>query len=81
MSVRFRWEADVQSNQLGCLLNTESGRSDITIRVSGAAWVYRKYATDDSLYDLENKAHAEGLGLWALPEAQRVPPCKRKVES
>ena len=27
MNVRFRWIADVQNNQLECLLNTESGRS------------------------------------------------------
>ena len=40
----------------------------------GDAWVYRKYATDDSLFDLENEARAGNRGLWALPEADRVPP-------
>jgi len=39
-----------------------------------AAWVYRKYATDESLYEIEKEAQEAGRGLWALPEAQRVPP-------
>jgi endonuclease YncB( thermonuclease family) len=41
---------------------------------SGAAWVYRKYARDRSLYAIENEARQNRVGLWALPEADRVPP-------
>jgi len=40
----------------------------------GAAWVYRKYATDDSLYALEDAAREAKLGIWRLPEAERMPP-------
>lgn len=40
----------------------------------GAAWVYRRYATDDSLYGLEDDARESGRGLWGLPEVQRLPP-------
>ena len=40
----------------------------------GAAWVYRQYAKDPSLYRLEEQAKAAKRGLWALPEAQRCPP-------
>lgn len=40
----------------------------------GAAWVYRKYATDQNLYALEKEARKNGSGLWSLPEAQQVPP-------
>jgi len=40
----------------------------------GNAWVYRKYATDKNLYKIENKAKKNQLGLWALPEHERVPP-------
>ena len=40
----------------------------------GAAWVYRDYAKDPSLYRLENEAKAAKRGLWGLPEAQRMPP-------
>ena len=40
----------------------------------GAAWVYRKYAKDATLYKLEDEARADNRGLWGLPEAQRVPP-------
>jgi endonuclease YncB( thermonuclease family) len=41
----------------------------------GAAWVYRQYARDQSLYALENEAKAAKRGLWSLPEAERIPPC------
>lgn len=40
----------------------------------GHAWVYRKYAKDPILYRLEGEAREAKRGLWALPEAQRVPP-------
>ena len=41
---------------------------------NGYAWVYRRYAKDKILYDLETEARENQLGLWALPEAQRIPP-------
>lgn len=41
---------------------------------SGAAWVYRKYAKDPNLYKLEDQAREKRMGLWALPESQRMPP-------
>lgn len=40
----------------------------------GHAWVYRQYLSDKSLLDDEARARAARLGLWALPEAQRIPP-------
>lgn len=40
----------------------------------GAAWVYRQYLKDQSLLTLEAEAKAAKRGLWALPEAQRMPP-------
>ena len=40
----------------------------------GAAWVYRKYVKDYSLFDLEREARTNKRGLWNLPEAERVPP-------
>jgi micrococcal nuclease len=40
----------------------------------GAAWFYRKYAKDATLYELEDEAREAKRGLWGLPEAQRVPP-------
>ena len=40
----------------------------------GAAWVYRQYAKDPSLYRLEEQAKVTKRGLWGLPEAQRCPP-------
>jgi len=40
----------------------------------GAAWVYRKYVTDESLFEIEDAAKREEMGLWSLPEADREPP-------
>ena len=38
----------------------------------GAAWVYRKYATDPSLYDLEEEAREAKRGLWG--QGTPIPP-------
>jgi endonuclease YncB( thermonuclease family) len=46
----------------------------------GAAWVYRKYATDRFLYDLEEDARSARRGVWASPEAEREPPWQWRVE-
>jgi endonuclease YncB( thermonuclease family) len=40
----------------------------------GAAWVYRKYVTDQSLFGLEEAARNAKRGLWSLPVAERLPP-------
>lgn len=40
----------------------------------GHAWVYRSYLKDKTLLDEETHAQANRLGLWGLPEAERVPP-------
>jgi hypothetical protein len=40
----------------------------------GAAWVYRQYVVDESLFDEENDARAARRGIWGLSEAQQVEP-------
>ena len=40
----------------------------------GAAWVYRQYARDRSLYALEDQAKSAKSGLWSLPESERCEP-------
>jgi endonuclease YncB( thermonuclease family) len=40
----------------------------------GQAWVYPQYLRDRSLLALEEEAKQARRGLWALPEAERVPP-------
>lgn len=40
----------------------------------GGAWVFRRYAHDPALLALEAEAREARRGLWALPEAQRLPP-------
>jgi hypothetical protein len=39
----------------------------------GHAWVYRDYSDDQKMLELEATAYEQGIGLWSLPEAERVP--------
>jgi endonuclease YncB( thermonuclease family) len=34
----------------------------------GMAWVYRRYAKDSALFELERQAQADKRGLWADPD-------------
>ena len=52
---------------------------------AGHAWVYVQYAKDKTLFDLEKNARENQLGLWALPEGERIAPWqwrrgKRSIE-
>jgi endonuclease YncB( thermonuclease family) len=40
----------------------------------GHAWVYRQYLEDKTMLDDETHARNGKVGLWGLPESQRVPP-------
>ncbi len=40
----------------------------------GAAWVYPQYNRDQSLPALESAAKSANLGIWALAQAQVIPP-------
>jgi len=42
----------------------------------GAAWVFLRYNRDPALLPLEPAAREARRGLWALPEAERMPPWK-----
>lgn len=41
---------------------------------NGDAWVYRKYSDDQQLLDLEEQARSEKIGIWSLPENEKIPP-------
>lgn len=53
-----------------------AGERDVSAEMvrQGAAWVFRGYSDDAELLRLEADARSARRGLWALPEAQRVPP-------
>jgi len=40
----------------------------------GAAWVYRQYVIDDSLFDVESEAKNARRGVWGLSESQNMAP-------
>lgn len=40
----------------------------------GMAWAYPKYLRSDTMINMQRLAQAEGKGLWALQEDQRVAP-------
>lgn len=52
------------------------GATDVNAELvkQGAAWVYRQFAKDQALYQLEEQAKRGKRGLWALPEAERCQP-------
>lgn len=43
-----------------------------TLVTKGMAWHFKEYSTDDTLAELEEKARAEKVGLWA--ESNALPP-------
>ena len=53
-----------------------SGELDVNAELvrNGHAWVYKKYAKDPALYQIENEAKTAERGLWGLAESERVPP-------
>ncbi len=53
-----------------------AGALDVNAEMArrGAAWVYRRYNNDPALLRLEQAARSQRLGLWALPEVERMPP-------
>lgn len=52
-----------------------AGEVDISAEMVrlGAAWVYREYVEDDSLFAIEDEARQAERGLWGISEA-RIPP-------
>lgn len=52
--------------------------SNVNINVeqvkTGNAWVYTQYATDKSLFEIEKQARLNKVGLWRLPESERIAP-------
>lgn len=48
---------------------------------TGNAWVYRKYLKDNSLLAIEAEAMEAKRGLWALAEAERVPPWEWRIKN
>ena len=40
----------------------------------GAAWVYKQYVVNKSLFDVENDAREARRGIWGLPESQQIEP-------
>jgi endonuclease YncB( thermonuclease family) len=59
--------ARVQRARDGMDINAEQVRL-------GHSWVYRQYTDDPQLLRLEAAARRSRIGLWSLPEHERVPP-------
>lgn len=65
--------ADAYGRLLGRVFIGDADLNAELVR-SGAAWVFRRHSDDPALLALEREARAKKRGLWALPEAERVPP-------
>lgn len=58
------------SDRYGRVIGTiHLGNLDVNAQMvrEGMAWVYRRYAKDKMLYELEDQAKVRSLGLWADP--------------
>ncbi|BBP43526.1 thermonuclease family protein [Thiosulfativibrio zosterae] len=64
---------DRYGRRVADLFKGESWINGTMVR-SGHAWVYTKYSKDPQIRGLEQQAKAERLGLWGLPEPERIPP-------
>jgi endonuclease YncB( thermonuclease family) len=51
-----------------------------TMIARGAAWAYTAYLTDDSLRSVEADARSRQLGLWSMPEQERMAPWEYRRE-
>ncbi|MEM8874312.1 MAG: thermonuclease family protein [Planctomycetota bacterium] len=53
----------------------DQGRDvNLALVKAGAVWVDRRFPTRPSMIPAEDAARAAGLGLWGLPERDRIPP-------
>lgn len=52
------------------------GELDVNLQLvaDGHVWVYRKYLRDSAYSAAEAEARMRKIGLWALPEQERLPP-------
>lgn len=59
-----------------------AGARDVNTEMvrQGAAWVYVRFNRDPALPPIEAEARAARRGLWALPEAERVPPWEWRAQ-
>ncbi len=67
--------ADEGRDRYGRVIGTVFvGNMDVNAQMvrEGMAWVYRKYAKDHVLFELEGLARSQKLGLWA--DSSPVPP-------
>jgi endonuclease YncB( thermonuclease family) len=47
----------------------------------GHAWVSRRFTKDAELIALEDDAKSRAVGLWSLPQSERVPPWEFRKQS
>lgn len=48
---------------------------------AGNAWMYRQYSTNPQIAQAESRAKENRLGLWSLPESERMPPWEWRRDS
>ena len=67
-------QKDRYGRVLGRVVTTNGTEANRYMVQSGAAWVYERYNTDNSLPALQRVAQEQKHGLWA--ESHPVPPCE-----
>ena len=72
----IRAEVETKDRYARVVANLYDGNTWINERMvaNGHAWMYRQYSSSPQIAQAESHAKENRLGLWSLPEAERVPP-------
>ena len=72
----IRAEVETKDRYGRVVANLYDGNTWINERMvaSGNAWMYRQYSSSPQIAQAESHAKENRLGLWSLPEAERIPP-------
>ena len=72
--IRVREEdIDRYGRSIGTIFLSETDINALMVQ-QGGAWVYKQYAYDTYLNELEQEAKDQKRGLWSLPQKDHIPP-------
>lgn len=78
----IRAEVETKDRYGRVVANLYDGDVWVNLRMvdNGHAWMYRQYSNNLQIAQSESQAKQSGLGLWSLPEAERIPPWEWRLD-
>lgn len=80
-SVRLRITDVDRHRRLVARVSVNGADASALMVQRGMAWANLPYLTDQRVIVWEKQAQASKLGLWALPEAERIPPWDQRLRA